>query len=321
MDFRTILLRKKSNIDINYHTNILAIGSCFAENIGSKLQNHRFSTTINPFGILFNPVSIAQGLLLLMSEDFEFGEKDIFQQDDLWHSWMHHGRFSHPQKSEILRGINKSFSTAQHFFKTTNQLIITLGTANVYVEKNTQSVVANCHKVPPQYFDKKCLSVNEIIENWTRVLNQINTQYVDKQIIMTVSPIRHIRDGIIENQHSKAVLLVAIHEICQQFPNVHYFPAYEIMMDDLRDYRFYEADMIHPTTQAIDYIWQFFMDTFFTNDTKNIVEEVKKMNALLQHRPLHPNTEGYQKFVQNVAMKLEILKAKYPYLNFDNMSL
>ena len=185
-------------------------------------------------------------------------------------------------------------------------------------------MVANCHKVPSRNaetgldnFDKRRLSVEEIVESFINILNKINTQKTDIQIIMTVSPIRHIRDGLIENQRSKATLILAVDEICRQFKNVHYFPAYELMMDDLRDYRFYEADMIHPSNQAIDYIWDFFKEVFFTDKTNCVVNDVQKMNTMLQHRPLHPDTEGYQQFVNSINNKMIELKSKYPYLTFS----
>lgn len=175
--------------------------------------------------------------------------------------------------------------------------------------------MANCHKVPPQYFDKKMLTVDEIVESFKNILNKLYAQNIENEIIITISPVRHIRDGIIENQKSKAILLVAVDEICKKFKNVHYFPAYELVMDDLRDYRFYEADMIHPNSQAIDYIWQFFMDTYFTKSTYSIAEEVKKINLMVQHRPLHPNTEGYQQFLKNLNEIIKTFEEKYPFLS------
>ena len=323
MEFRTTLNPTKSNITIGYDDSILTIGSCFAENMGARLSALRFSTLTNPFGIIYNPISISTGITKLLTEEI-YTEKDIFQNGDLWHSWQHHSKFSMPKKDDILRGINDSLLEATTFFQKANRLIITLGTANVFIEKKSGEVVANCHKVPSRNletgldnFDKKRLSIEEIVESFTDILNKINAQNTGIQIIITVSPIRHIRDGLIENQRSKATLLLAVEEICRQFQNVHYFPAYELMMDDLRDYRFYEADMIHPSSQAIDYIWDYFKEVFFTNKTNCVVNDVQKMNAMLQHRPLHPNTEGYQQFVNSVNNKMIELKTKYPYLKFE----
>jgi GSCFA family len=193
-------------------------------------------------------------------------------------------------------------------------MVLTLGTANVFIEKKSNQVVNNCHKIPPPYFDKKRLSVEEVVSNLKSTFEKIFIQNIDCQIVITVSPIRHLRDGLIENNRSKAVLLLACAELSDLFPNVHYFPAYELVIDDLRDYRFYAPDMMHPTYQAIDYIWQHFTDTFFNEKTKMIVEEVQKINLMKQHRPLHPNTEGYQQFVNNLQQKVDNLKKKYPFL-------
>lgn len=316
MQFRTILRPQKSDVDIDYHHPILTLGSCFAENIGQRLAAMRFNTLCNPFGILYNPISIAKGINLMVT-DYTFTQDDIFEYGGLWHSWQHHGRFSHPDKDAILRGVNKELSEAQNFFKKTNRLIITLGSAYVYVKKDTGELVANCHKAPTSFFEKKRLSVEEIINDFSNVINLLKAQKADLQILMTVSPVRYIRDGIIENQKSKGVLLLAVEALCEKFSNVHYFPSYELVMDDLRDYRFYEEDMVHPNKQAIDYIWAFFKKTYCPDNTLNIMTAVEKINAMLQHRPLHPGTEGYQQFADTVAKRLEDLNRKYPFLKFD----
>ena len=227
MEFRTTLNSTKSNTHIGYDDSILTIGSCFAENIGARLEALRFTTLMNPFGILYNPISISKNITKLLTED-TYTEKDIFHNGDLWHSWQHHGKFSAPQKDTILRGINDSLLEARTFFQKANRLIVTLGTANVFIEKKSGEVVANCHKVPSRNaetglnnFDKRRLTVEEIVENFTDILNKINAQKADIQIIITVSPIRHIRDGLIENQRSKATLILAVDEIGKRFKNVH----------------------------------------------------------------------------------------------------
>jgi hypothetical protein len=313
MVFRMALPVHKAPFECSYKTPILAIGSCFAENIGNRLSDLRVLTCTNPFGILYNPISIANCLNYLMKDAF-FTEHDIFENQGLWHSWQHHGKFSSSRKDEILRGVNENISETRKFLKTANRLILTLGTAHVFIEKQTNQVVANCHKMPVSCFHRKRLSVDEIVESFNPVFNKIFLQNNDYQIIITVSPIRHIKDGLIENQRSKAILLLAVDRLCALFPNVHYFPSYEIMMDDLRDYRFYEPDMIHPTQQAIDYIWQIFSDTYFSDETKKIMDDVRKVNLMRQHRPLHPDTEGYQLFANGLKKKEEDLIIKYPFL-------
>jgi hypothetical protein len=313
MVFRTVLPAQKAPFECSYKTPTLAIGSCFAENMGVRLSDLRYAMCINPFGILYNPISIANCLNYLVTDIF-FSERDIFETQDLWHSWQHHGKFSSPKKDEILRGVNESLTEARQFLKTANRLILTLGTANVFIEKQTGQVVANCHKMPASTFHRKRLSVDEVVESLSPFFSEIFSQNNDFQVIITVSPIRHIKDGLIENQRSKAILLLAIDKLCETFTNIHYFPSYEIMMDDLRDYRFYEPDMIHPTQQAIDYIWQVFADTYFTEETKKIMDDVRKVNLMRQHRPLHPDTEGYQLFVNNLKKREMVLVAQYPFL-------
>jgi GSCFA family len=316
MHFRTTLVVPKSSFDVNYETPLLMLGSCFTENIGARLQSLHLPVLINPFGIVYNPISMSKSINYLMTNDL-FSEKDLFKEGSLWHSWQHHSRFSSPEKAEILRDINSELSIARSHFIKTKTLILTLGTANVFFEKKSNQVVSNCHKVPPQYFEKKRLSVEQVVLDLKTVFEKIFTQNADCQIVMTVSPIRHLRDGLVENNRSKAVLLLACAELNDLFPNVHYFPAYELVIDDLRDYRFYAPDMMHPTDQAIDYIWQHFTDTFFNEKTKIITEEIQKINLMKQHRPLHPNTEGYQQFVDNLQQKVDILQKKYPFL--ENM--
>jgi GSCFA family len=298
---------------LSYETPLLMLGSCFTENIGARLNGLHLPVLTNPFGIAYNPISIANTINYLMTDDI-FTEKDVFHNGDLWHSWQHHSRFSSPEKAEILRGINAELSTARNHFSKTKTLILTLGTAHVFVEKESNQVVNNCHKVPPQYFEKKRLSVEDVVSNLRTTFEKIFLQNADCQIVMTVSPIRHLRDGLIENNRSKAVLLLACAELSDLFPDVHYFPAYELVVDDLRDYRFYAPDMMHPTDQAIDYIWQHFTDTFFSEKTKKITDEIQKINLMKQHRPLHPNTEGYQQFVNILQQKVDNLQQKYPFL-------
>jgi hypothetical protein len=313
MTFRTILPIPKANFEIAYQTPILTIGSCFTENIGERLKALRLPISINPFGIVYNPITIADSINYLMTDTF-FTEKDIFKNNDLYHSWQHHGRFSSPEIEKILRGVNVEIEQGRNTLKKMKILLLTLGTANIFIEKKSQQVVANCHKVPASHFDKKRLSVDDIVEKLSNTFDEIKNQNIDCQIIITVSPIRHIKDGLLENQRSKATLVLAAEALSQQFSNVHYFPAYEIMMDDLRDYRFYEADMIHPNSQAIDYIWQRFLDTYFSEKTQGIMSEVGKLNAMQNHRPLHGGTEGYQQFVDKVKRYELELKEKYAFL-------
>jgi hypothetical protein len=287
--------------------------------MGAMLNARQLPFLQNPYGIVYNPLSMARQLAAILGDEDApfFTEKDLFQHNGLWASLQHHGRFSGENRDTVLKTMNESLETAQDFFKKTNRILLTFGTSNVFVWKESGEVVANCHKLPPQYFSTKRLTVDEIVGSFKPVFEKIFQQNKDCQIILTVSPIRHIRDGLVENNRSKAVLLLATEALSALFTQVHYFPAYELVMDDLRDYRFYDRDMIHPNSTAIEYIWQHFADTFFDKNTKSIVQEVEKINAMQAHRPLHgENTEGYQKFREQLEGRILALKKQYPFLNF-----
>jgi hypothetical protein len=315
MKFRTELSPSKAAFDINYQTPMLGIGSCFVENMGEKLTARRLKYHQNPFGIVYNPISMAAQLDILMNEKRFFVENDLVELNGLFHSWLHHGFYSENTVDATLQKINTAIDAARVFLKTTNRLFLTFGSATVFALKSSGAIVANCHKAPAHYFDRKRLSVAEIVDVFTPILEKISAQLPDLQIIITVSPIRHLRDGLIENNLSKATLLLAADALAQQFPNVSYFLAYELIMDDLRDYRFFEPDMMHPTEQAIDYVWDFFSDTYFSEETKKIIQEVEKINAMQAHRPKNASdTEGSLKFQKTLFLKIGELEKRFPFL-------
>ncbi len=316
MTLRTELPLSKAAFDINYQTPMLGIGSCFVENIGQKLVDRQLPFHQNPFGIVYNPLSIAAQLDILTTEK-RFVESDLVEINGLFHSWLHHGFYSDEDVFSTLNKINSSIDDARLFLKNTKHLFLTFGSATVYTLKTTGETVANCHKAPPQYFQKKRLSTTEIIAAFLPIIEKLSAQIIDLQIIITISPVRHVRDGLIENNLSKATLLLAADELAQKLPNVSYFPAYELLIDDLRDYRFFERDMMHPTAQAIDYVWQFFSDTYFSEDTKTVVREVEKIKAMQAHRPLKgSNTEGVRKFQESLILKIAETEKQFPFLSF-----
>ncbi len=316
MTLRTELPLLKAAFDINYQTPMLGIGSCFIENIGQKLMERQLPFHQNPFGIVYNPLSMAAQLSVLTTEK-RFVESDLVNINGLFHSWLHHGFYSDDSVVLTLNNINTSIDNARLFLKNTKRLFLTFGSATVYALKTTGETVANCHKAPPQYFHKKRLSTTEIVAAFLPILENLSTQIIDLQIIITVSPVRHIRDGLIENNLSKATLLLAADELAQKLPNVSYFPAYELVIDDLRDYRFFERDMMHPTAQAVDYVWQFFSETYFSEDTKTVVREVEKIKAMQAHRPLKgSNTEGVKKFQEALVLKIAEIEKRFPFLSF-----
>ena len=302
-----------STVEITYNDRILTLGSCFAENIGTKLQEACFLTFINPFGVMYNPMSVAQGIRYLLSEK-EFTAADLFQSGSLWNSLSHSSAFSATTADEALQKINSRLLAARYFLRETNVMMITLGTAWVFELVENGKIVSNCHKLPASRFTRRRLSVDEIINEFTEVFGLLCNSYPGLKFIFTVSPIRHWKDGAHENTVSKSTLHLALDALEKQFDFVHYFPAYEIMMDELRDYRFYASDMLHPSDVAVDYIWQRFGDTYFSSETLNLKKELERLRADLNHRPLHPETEEYRLFQLSVEKKKNGLIQDYPFL-------
>lgn len=314
MQFTTQIPIPESNHPIDYNAKIVSLGSCFAENIGEKFDYFKFQNSVNPFGIIFNPVSIENILSRALHQKY-VTEEDIIFHNDLWHCFEVHSELSHQDKAILLGNLNQTIAQMHDLITTATHVIITYGTSWVYKLKATQQVVANCHKVPQNQFDKVLLSVSEnerALANTLALIAQLNPHC---SVIFTVSPVRHIKDGFVENQRSKAHLLSAIHEIVNsQSSNVKYFPSYEIMMDELRDYRFYADDMLHPSTMAVEYIWERFCLTQIAPAVYPIMEEVATVQKGLAHRPFHSDTDSHRKFLEVLAMKAAALQAKYPHM-------
>lgn len=291
------------------------MGSCFTENIGTRLANLKFDTDINPFGILYNPVSVKNGLRILLQKK-EFGLSDLVEADGLWHSFYHHGRFSFANKQETLDAINTRIKSSSEYLEKADFLFITFGTAWVYKYKKSGEIVSNCHKIPANDFEKVRLSVNEIVTEYNDLLTDIRKINPALKVIFTVSPIRHWKDGAVENQRSKAVLLLAIDEIIkkQGADFCAYFPAYELVMDELRDYRFYNDDMIHISDFAVDHIWEKFQTSLVDIESQLIMTQVQKIVKAVNHKPLHKNTGEYLKFLKQMSEQIVLLESKYSYL-------
>ena len=292
---------------IGYDDKILLLGSCFADNIGAKFCEYYFQTTINPFGTLYNPASIATTLNHSI-------QPSTIHHNGLWHSMMHHGSFSHPDKDVLLARCEESQTRLRTALQNASTIIVTFGTSWVY--EMDGFVVANCHKLPADRFVRRCLTVQEIVDMWLPIIQAMP----DKHWIFTVSPIRHIKDGLHANQISKANLLQAIDVLIANARDLNptstysYFPAYEIMLDELRDYGFYAEDMVHPSQVAVDYIWQRFVDTYMTADTQGEMRTLHQLWLDRQHRFLHPDSEEAMKFEQRIAQKMQDLQQKYPWL-------
>lgn len=312
MEFRTKIPIIRAEQTISYQDKIMMLGSCFAENIGGKFLASKFDVNLNPFGILYNPSSICRVVERLITKE-SFCESEILFHNGIYQSLWHHGRFSDINKQHCLKKINDSFSQACVDFHKANILLITFGTSYVFKHKEQSLIVANCHKLPASQFDRYRLSVADIVKDWSALLDKISVVNPQLRIIFTVSPVRHLRDGAYDNQLSKATLLLAIDELCK-LNNTAYFPSYEIVLDELRDYRFYAEDMVHPNLTAIEYIWQRFSDTYFSTETLNIMAEWDKIALALNHRPINERGEEYKHFLNITNSKLESFNRKYPYI-------
>lgn len=317
MDFRTIVVIPASDIRIEHATRIMLFGSCFSENIGNRLCQSKFCVDSNPFGILYNPFSISFAIRRLLSA-MPFCENDLVFHNGLYHSMMHHGQFSAPDKDVCLRNIAQRFENAVVNIKQSDLLLITFGSAYIYRWKESGEVVGNCHKFPSRLFHRLRLTVEEIVIEWEKLIATLLDHRSGAKILFTISPVRHWKEGAHENQLSKSVLHLAIDQLQKLFPgNVRYFPAYEVMVDELRDYRFYDEDMMHPSAVAIDYIWQLFGNTFFSSDTKKINDEWEQIRKALDHHPLHPGTAAHDLFVKDTLQKLDLFSKKYPGISCD----
>lgn len=315
MNFRTQIKPTEYPFSINHKNKMLFLGSCFTESIGNKLLNSKFDIDINPFGILYNPISVKQSLEILTVED-AFTEDNIFFYNEQWHSSFHHGKFSRSNKETMLAEINNRLKFSGENLKNAKYLFITFGTAWVYEDIKTNRVVANCHKLPSKQFRRRLLNADEITVEYFQLLNSLSNYNPDINIILTVSPIRHFKDGFNENQISKSTLHIAINQIQEHFNNVFYFPSFEIMIDDLRDYRFYENDMLHPNETAINYIFDYFSNSFFSKSTKDLILKIDEVVKAKNHRPFNQKSESYKKFVSKMYEKTLNLQENNKHINF-----
>lgn len=302
---------------MDYSKSMMLFGSCFSENIGQKLLDLKFNVDMNPFGILYNPESIANSLRILLEKQV-FTEDDLFQDQGLWNSFYHHSRFSDVDREVTLEKINSRISASHEFLKKADFLIITFGTAWVYELRKTGQVVSNCHKRPSAEFKRFRLGVNEITNIYRELLEQIWKFNPDLKVIFTVSPIRHWKDGAVENQLSKASLLLAIDQVIKGFGDqcCAYFPSYELMMDELRDYRFYAEDMLHISLVAIDYIFERFSKVMITKESMDISKKVIKLRKAFEHRPVNPSTAEFKEFIQRNLLQINQLTSLFPSLDF-----
>ncbi len=314
MEFRTAITLPPRHGYIDHRQHLLMLGSCFTENMGEWLRQRKFDVDINPMGTLYNPLSIAKAWERIV-EGRAFTVDELFHDHGLWHSYAHHSRFSQADPTEALAEMNRRLSVAHDRLPQTQRLVITWGTAYAFRLKSTGEIVANCHKQPASQFERVLLSVDEIVARWRNVVQELQREYPACRILFTVSPIRHLSDGAHGNQVSKATLLLAIEQLQQEFECCDYFPSYEIMMDDLRDYRFYEADMAHPSSTAIAYISEVLSDTYLTDESRQIAHTWHKLYLAMEHRPINTEKRQYLAFLQSTLEKMEQFHRSYPYID------
>lgn len=286
------------------------------ENIGEKLDYFKIPNLRNPFGILYHPAAI-ENFLDRAVKDLEYSAEDVIQHNERWHSFEAHSIMSNVDREELVKNLNINLSFTREHLEKASHVIITLGTSIGYILEETGYYVANCHKFPQHRFQKKNMEIADIVvclQNISAALEAISPGIA---LIFTISPVRHIKDGVVENLLSKSRLITAVHQVIQKNPDAtYYFPAYEIMMDELRDYRFYSEDMIHPNSTAIDYIWQRFTDTWISKDAVPVLKEIAAIQKGLNHRPFNPNSEAHQQFLDGIQSRIKNLKNRFPKLNF-----
>ncbi len=309
-----IPLKKETKNLINYDSNIFLLGSCFSENIGNKLSHFKFQSIQNPFGILFHPKAI-ETLITNAVNQKVYSNEDVFLQNEVWHSFDVHSSLSSENDKSLLKKINSAISVTNKKLKEASHIIITLGTSWVYRFIETDTIVANCHKIPQKKFLKELLTVDEITKSLSTILVLLKSINKNIHITFTVSPIRHLKDGFVENTQSKSNLISAIHTILVD-TNVSYFPSYEIMMDELRDYRFYAEDMIHPNKTAINYIWEKFVDTRFSEESLPTMKEIEAIQKGILHRPFHEKSVQHQHFLEKIVKRKNKIKSQFPFIKF-----
>ena len=318
MRFSTYVEVPKTTLDISHETRVMMLGSCFVQNIGQKLEECKFSVDINPFGILYNPFSICEALDYICTDRlFDEACEELFFHNEMWHSWLHHSDFSRRERAEVVEAVNSRLLAAKETFASLDVLMLTFGTAYVYRRVSDGRVVGNCHKMPQRNFTRSLLTVDEIVGHMSAVVDKMLSLRPSMKILFTVSPIRHLRDGAHDNQISKATLLLAVEELCRRYPDaLCYFPSYEIVLDELRDYRFFAEDMVHPSLVAVEYLWERFAEAYFSPATMRLNDELKDITRALAHRPFDATSQAHRTFLSKIMLKIEDIRKKYPYFDF-----
>jgi GSCFA family len=321
MNFRSEFFPKPFAEKINHTDKLLLIGSCFTEQIGKKLQAHKFNVLENPNGILFNPMSIANAISTYVNGKI-YKEDELFYFNELWASKYHHTKFSDPDKSIALKQINVSQQNASSFIENANWIIITLGSAFLYEWKDIlqdedyHNVAANCHKIPNDKFNRRLATATEISTVLRKMQEKVWSKNTFVKFIYTISPVRHLREGFIENNRSKAALIQAVHDLANE-SNCYYFPSYELIIDDLRDYRFFAEDLVHPNYAATNYVWEKFVPAVISEPSQLLMQKINEINAAMSHKPFNASSEAHKKFLKANLEKTRQLAAQYSHINFE----
>lgn len=322
MKFHLELDIKKLPEPVTHRSKLLLVGSCFTENIGEKLRRYKFPVLENPNGILFNPVSVAEAITAYV-ENTQVTEDDLFYLNEGWHSWKHHSRFSAPQAQDAVQKINTANTQAHHYLRSANYILITLGSAWTYMltdkaaNARPGSVAANNHKAPSDWFDRRLMMPEEVLRVLDNMIHRLFLFNPGLRIMFTISPVRHLREGAVDNNRSKAVLIQAVHHLVNKFDRLYYFPAYELVIDDLRDYRFYAEDLVHPNYFATQYVWEKFVDACMDTDTKKLMEQLHAIHLGHKHKAFNPQSEQHKKFLRDLYERTKTLQEQYPHLNLS----
>ena len=311
LEFEPPSLNQKIDLD----DKIMLVGSCFTEHVYNYLVASKFCALQNPHGILFNPHSIANALDRY-AEHKLISHNDLFERDGLWHHWDFHSSLSCASKEASLLRMNEMITLANGFLKGAKWLIITLGSAYVYEWQGGQ-IVANCHKMPATHFTKRLLDPEEVISTFTKIIAQLKQFNHKLNIVFTISPVRHLRDGFVENNRSKSVLIHAVDKLTSSQDHLHYFPSYELVIDDLRDYRFYAEDMVHPNYQATRYVWEKFSAAAINGKSREVMKELEQLNKAFHHTPLHPDSTEHSKFRNKYKEIAQSLAARFPFIDLS----
>ena len=315
MKFQTQIFLEKKTPTIDYNSKVFLLGSCFAENIADKFTYYKFQSKVNPLGVMFHPLAILD-LLKRAQNRTDFTEKDIFFSNGYWQSYSAHSRLNNQSKKDIISDLNSAVVSTKTQLMAASHVVLTFGSAWVYTFIKSQTIVANCHKQPQKEFEKSILSIDQLNEAFESIISILKSFNSELTIILTISPVRHLKDGFVENTHSKSQLISALHPLVNTTKNVHYFPSFELVMDELRDYRFYKEDLIHPNQLAIDYIWEKFQSTWIGSDTELTMNEVSRLQRGLGHKPFNPSSKAHIAFSSNLSKEVDALVCKYPFMKF-----